>query len=225
VEQPLATSSQTRLGATTQAPIGQAPLLADDLAVAQLKRGNIAAMEGLVLKYQDRLFNAVYRIVGNPDDAADLVQETFVRLLQNVQKFEGKSALYTWLFRIAVNLALTQRRAGRYRAAVSLDPETDPGADLNRQAAPLRRLAQDTEIDPGAAAALRLDHERALAALGTLEPDFRAVIILRDVEDCDYDQIAAILDVPVGTIKSRLFRARTALRNALTTPPPPTPDT
>jgi RNA polymerase sigma-70 factor (ECF subfamily) len=217
VEQPLATTSESRNnGASSNAHASLGAALSDEQAVAQLKRGNVAAMEGLVLKYQDRLFGAVYRIVGHPDDAADLVQETFVRLLQNVQKFEGKSALYTWLFRIAVNLALTHRRAGRYRAAVSLDPEADGGSELNRQAAPLRRLAQDREIDPGAAAALRMDHERVLAALGTLDPEFRAVIILRDVEDCDYDHMAAILDVPVGTIKSRLFRARAALRAAVT---------
>ena len=216
MDQPLAITSNTRIGplAGDQAP--SASGLTDDQAVAQLKRGHVAALEGLVRKYQDRLFNAVYRIVGHPDDAADLVQETFVRLLQNVQKFQGKSALYTWLFRIAVNLALTQRRAGRYRAAVSLEGASDDGGDLNRQAAPLRRLAQDTELDPAAAAALRLDHERVLAALGTLEPEFRAVVILRDVEDCDYERIAEILEVPVGTIKSRLFRARAALRAAVT---------
>ncbi|HVS72347.1 MAG TPA: sigma-70 family RNA polymerase sigma factor [Phycisphaerae bacterium] len=192
--------------------------------MSQLKRGNVAAMEGLVLKYQDRLFGCIYRIVGHPDDAADLVQETFVRLLQNIHKFEGKSSLYTWLFRIAVNLALTQRRAGRYRAAVSLDHEGEDAADLNRQAAPLRRLAQDREPDPASSAALRLDHERVLAALGRLDPEFRAVIILRDVEECDYEQMAQVLEVPVGTIKSRLFRARSALREAVTAlaaaPPP-----
>jgi RNA polymerase sigma-70 factor (ECF subfamily) len=215
VDPPLATTSDARKPFAPGNPRA-APALTDEQAISQLKRGNVAAMEGLVLKYQDRLFGAVYRMVGHPDDAADLVQETFVRVLQNVHKFEGKSALYTWLFRIAVNLALTHRRAGRYRAAVSLDADADAGSDLNRQAAPLRRLAQDSEPDPAAAAALRLDHERVLAALGTLDPEFRAVIVLRDVEDCDYDQMAAILDVPVGTIKSRLFRARAALRTAVT---------
>lgn len=198
--------------------------MTDEQAVVQLKRGNVAPMEGLVLKYQDRLFGAVYRIVGNPDDAADLVQETFVRLLQKIQNFEGKSSLYTWLFRIAVNLALSHRRAGRYRATVTLEPDAAGGDDLNRQAAPLRRLAQETEMDPAAAAALHLDHERVLAALGRIDPEYRAVIILRDIEDCDYEQIAAILEVPMGTIKSRLFRARAALRTAVigvTTEPPP----
>ncbi|HVX86460.1 MAG TPA: sigma-70 family RNA polymerase sigma factor [Phycisphaerae bacterium] len=215
MERPLATTSSDRAAGASNAPPAAAAAPSDDHLVAQLKRGNVAAMEGLVLKYQDRLFGCVYRIVGHPDDAADLVQETFVRLLQNIHKFEGKSALYTWLFRIAVNLALTQRRAGRYRAAVSLDHQPDEAADLNRQAAPLRRLAQDREADPAAAAALRLDHERVLAALGRLDPEFRAVIILRDVEDCDYEQMAQVLEVPVGTIKSRLFRARSALREAV----------
>lgn len=172
-------------------------------------------MESLVYRYQDRLFTTVLRIVNHPEDAADLVQETFVKAMQNIQKFEGKCALYTWLFRIAVNLAISHRRAAKYRLALSIDEEAD-GDGLNQQAASLRRqLAQRTEHDPGADAQMRMEHERMIAALATLEPEFRAVIVLRDIEDCDYEQMAEILDVPVGTIKSRLFRARCALRERL----------
>ena len=77
---------------------------------------------------------------------------------------------------------------------------------------------QDTEVDPGLTADQRLEYERVMAALGRLDPEFKAVIVLRDIEECDYEQMAAILEVPVGTIKSRLFRARGALREALKTP-------
>ena len=225
MEQPLASVSGLP---ATQALAGAARLnlstaparilpLEDERALAELKRGHWAAMEGLVVRYQDRLYSTILRMVGHPEDAADLVQETFVRAMQNIMRFEGKSSLYTWLFRIAVNLSISHRRSRTYRDAASLDAEDDSGDGVNRQAASLRRqLAQDTEIDPAANAQLHLDHERLVQALTTLEPDFRAVIVLRDVEDCDYEQMAAILEVPVGTIKSRLFRARSALRDALT---------
>jgi RNA polymerase sigma-70 factor (ECF subfamily) len=185
----------------------------DQQTLSQLKRGNYAAMEQVVHRYQDRLYVTVLRMVNHPEDAADLVQETFVRAMQNIARFEGKSTLYTWLFRIAINLALSHRRAGRYRTAVSLDgaPAADDDAQVNRQAARLR-LAQETEPDPAQSAQERMDYESLVGALARLEPDFRAVIVLRDIEECDYEQMAQILEVPVGTIKSRLFRARSALR-------------
>ena len=228
VEQPLASSSgpvtPPAIAARANVPQnGTADAAAgsysfqDQQTLAQLRRGNFAAMEQLVSRYQDRLYVTVLRMVNNADDAADLVQETFVRAMQGVARFEGKSSLYTWIFRIAINLAISHRRAGRYRKAVSLDggPDDD-GEALNTQAAGLRRqLVQDIEDDPAISAERRLDYERLLLALGRLDAEFRAVIVLRDIEECDYEQMAEILDVPVGTIKSRLFRARMALREAL----------
>ncbi len=191
----------------------------DGQTLAQLRRGNWAAMDQLVSRYQDRLYVTILRMVNHPEDAADLVQETFVRAMQGISGFEGKSSLYTWLFRIAINLSISHRRASRYRSALSLDPLTDDdSADstLNRQAAPLRRqLAQDTEDDPAISTQRKMEYERLLAAIAGLDSEFRAVIILRDVEECEYEQIAEILDVPVGTVKSRLFRARLALRETL----------
>ena len=188
----------------------------DAQLLAQLRRGNWAALETLVHGYQNRLYSTVLHIVNNPDDAADLVQETFVRAMQNLSRFEGKSSVYTWLFRIAVNLALSHRRSRRLRDAVSLDGPGDDGEGVNQQAAGLRlQLAQQTEQDPARDAELHIEHQRVLEALATLEPEFRAVIILRDVEDCDYDEIAQIIEAPVGTVKSRIFRARAALRDAL----------
>ena len=234
MEHPLATSNGATVGSDSDAgrpvhneltagaaarPMTTSMAIEDQQALAQLRRGNWASMEQLVQRYQDRLYAAVFRIVGHPEDAADLVQETFVKAMQNVSRFEGKSALYTWLFRIAVNLAISHRRAGVYRMALSLDgdPSRHEEHAVNQQAAALRRqLAQHTESDPAAAAEMRLEHERLVAALQKLDPDFRAVIVLRDIEDCDYEQIAEIMEVPVGTIKSRLFRARSALREALT---------
>jgi len=108
-----------------QAAAGPSLSFQDEQTLSQLRRGNWAAMEGLVQRYQDRLYVTVLRMVNHPEDAADLVQETFVRAMQNVARFEGKSTLYTWLFRIAINLAISHRRASQYRAAISLDGEPE----------------------------------------------------------------------------------------------------
>ena len=198
VDQPLVANSKT-----------SAPQ--DEQILAHLRRGHFAAMEQLVRRYQDRLYATVFRIVNHPDDAADIVQETFVKALENVAAFEGKSSLYTWLFRIAVNLALTQKRRLKYRQAASLDAD-----ELNRQAAGLRaQLAQRTEPGPAEEAANRLDAQALLEALERLEPAQRALIVLRDIDGCDYQQIAEILQTPVGTVKSGLFRARMALRQVV----------
>lgn len=212
----------------------------DQQTLAQLRRGQYSAMEALVWRYQDRLFATALRIVQNPDDAADVVQETFVKALQHVRHFEGKSSLYTWLFRIAVNQAISLKRRRLSHPTQSLDAwdaeVTGPaqgngsmshgggtggvgggmGGGINRQAAGLRKqMEQQTEPNPAAEAEAHMDHELVLRALGWLEPEQRAIIVLRDVEDCDYEQMAAILEVPLGTIKSRLFRARLALREEL----------
>jgi RNA polymerase sigma-70 factor, ECF subfamily len=207
-------------GAPAYAAAPESLSFQDQQTLAQLRRGNWSAMEQLVSRYQDRLYATMLRMVNHPDDAADLVQETFVRAMQGVARFEGKSALYTWLFRIAVNLAISHRRSNQYRASVSLEGDhEDEENSVNRQAAGLRRqLTQETEDDPALSAERRMEYERLMAALAALDPEFKAVIVLRDVEECDYDQIAAILEVPVGTVKSRLFRARMALRDALQTP-------
>ena len=239
MEQPLASSSGSLAprpfnagavgrtgdnGAATDAP-PESLSFQDQQTLAQLRRGNWSAMEQLVHRYQDRLYVTVLRMVNHPDDAADLVQETFVRAMQGVARFEGKSTLYTWLFRIAVNLAISHRRANQFRASVSFDGDREEDdAHVNRQAAGLRRqLAQETEDDPALSAERRMEYERLMAALAALDPEFRAVIVLRDVEECDYGQMSAILEVPPGTIKSRLFRARIALRDALKEPAPKRP--
>ncbi|MCL2649266.1 MAG: sigma-70 family RNA polymerase sigma factor [Phycisphaerales bacterium] len=215
MEQPLSSGSLGVAGnAEATRPLSRPLPIEDERALAELRRGHWVAMEGLVLRYQDRLYAMVLRLVGHPEDAADLVQETFVRAMQNVARFEGKSSLYTWLFRIAVNLSISHRRSRSYRDAVSLDAAESAG-ELDQQASSLRQqLAQGTEGDPAANAALHLEHERLVRALSQLEPELRAVIVLRDIEDCGYEQMAAILEVPVGTVKSRLFRARAALRDA-----------
>lgn len=228
VDQPVA-SSQARPaveeggeGSRAAAAAARAAQAAQDRqTLSLLKRGHTAAMEDLLLRYQDRLFNTILRIVGHPEDAADLVQETFVSAIQHLGSFQGNSTVYTWLYRIAVNRSLTHRRAARYRKTSPLDGNRATSGD--DQADGLRlQLSQSKEHDPAADAEMRMDHELLLGALGALEPEMRAIIVLRDIDECDYEQIGEILELPLGTVKSRLFRARAALRERCIHRPAPT---
>jgi RNA polymerase sigma-70 factor (ECF subfamily) len=174
-----------------------APLIAATLA------GDSAAFGRLVGLYQDRLYNSLLRVVGSADDAADVVQDAFVQAYVKLDTFRGSSAFYTWLYRIAFNLAIS--RARRERKTTSLDTlKTAAGAEpVDGQPAPEANLEQNEQV--------AMVH----AALAQLSTEYRTILVLREIDGCRYEQIAEILGLPVGTVRSRLFRARLALRDEL----------
>lgn len=193
------------------------------------KTGDRAAYGQLVLLYQDRLFNAVLRMVGDRDEALELTQETFTRGLIKLDSFRGDASPYTWLFRIAVNLSISQLRKVQRNRVFSLDrPSTGRGGasgqngngrfDADDQASNLLdRVAQDRSESPAQRVERRERDGQVLAALGRLDAEYRAVLVMRDIEGFDYQQMADVLALPLGTLKSRLFRARLALRDELRT--------
>lgn len=186
----------------------------EDLELVERVRGGESAAYGdLVRKYQDRVFNTCVRISGNVEDARDHTQEAFLRAFARFAEFKGLSSFYTWVFRIAVNLALTEKRASGRRQTVSLD--VDP-AIHGTQAAELGRRLGDRTTAAGDGAVTEAEiHGHLLRALQALDTEFRAVIVLRDIEGLDYQQIGEILEVPAGTVKSRLHRGRMLLRQAI----------
>jgi RNA polymerase sigma-70 factor (ECF subfamily) len=175
--------------------------------VRRLQHGDASASAELVTRYQDRVFNLCYRMCHNETDALDLAQTAFLRALQNLPRFGGRACFYTWLFRIAVNVVLTARRT-RSRRPASLDGQTEDGP----QAA---GLPDCRELDGPAVCEERERQERVAWALGQLDEEFRAAVVLKDIEDMDYAAIAEVLDVPVGTVKSRIHRGRLVLRDLL----------
>jgi len=191
------------------------------LAVTLLKRartGDRGAFGQLVVLYQDRLFNAVARLVGDRDEAAELTQEAFTRGLASIETFRGDSGPYTWLFRIAVNLSISRLRKVQRHRVFSLDQPSSGNGQSGRhedQASGLIDRVRATTPGPSAQLEQRERAEQVVAALGRVEPEYRAVLIMRDVEGFDYQQMADVLDLPLGTLKSRLFRARIALRDEL----------
>lgn len=188
--------------------------------VALLRRarnGDRGAFGQLVVLYQDRLFNAVVRLVGDRDEAAELTQEAFTRGLASLDTFRGEAGPYTWLFRIAVNLSISRLRKVHRQRVFSLDRPSGNGLPDRRddQAAGLIEHVRENSPGPSAELEQRERAEQVVAALGRIDPEYRAVLIMRDIEDFDYQQMADVLGLPLGTLKSRLFRARIALRDEL----------
>lgn len=177
--------------------------------VSRAQGGDPAAFSGLVARYQDRVYNTCYRMCHNHADALDLTQATFVRALEALPRFEVRAKFFTWLFRIAVNLTLSHRRAERRRPTLSLRAFAD------EEDRPLDPPAAREVEDPAEVLARVELHERLAGALQKLDEEFRAAVVLRDVEELDYATIAEILDVAVGTVKSRIYRGRMMLREML----------
>ncbi len=165
--------------------------------------GNSAAFGELALKYQDRLYNTVVHLLGSTCDAADVVQDALVQAFVKLDSYNGHAAFYTWLYRITINLALSRRR--RRRAVVSLDQT--------------KAATGEEPVGRGEGAEERIERlERAAqvqAALAALGDEHRTILVLREIDGCDYDTIAEVLELPVGTVRSRLHRARMELRNQL----------
>lgn len=176
----------------------------DHRLIADCLKGRTEAFGELVRRYQDRLFNTVYRLVDNAEDAQDVVQDAFFNAYQSLDRFKGNSQFFTWLYRIAVNAAISLKR--KHRSTVSLHAKVD---FLGQQGEP-----QDASAFSQPAQHLERaeEEQRIQEALNRLSPDHRAVLILKDLEEQKYETIAEILAVPIGTIRSRLHRARLELR-------------
>jgi RNA polymerase sigma-70 factor (ECF subfamily) len=180
----------------------------DRRLIADCVAGRTSAFGELVRRYQDRLFNAVLRVVDNAEDAADVVQDAFLNAYQSLNSFKGDSEFFTWLYRIAFNAAISLRR--KRKAVLSLDggaggderTATEPAdpSEFTRPGVALERLEEDAQL---------------LAAMARLSPEHRAVLVLKDLEGQKYEDIAEVLDVPIGTIRSRLHRARMELKDLL----------
>lgn len=180
------------------------PELSDAELVRQSRSGQTAAFGVLVARYQDRVFNTCYRICHRHADALDLTQATFLRAFESLERFESRARFYTWLFRIAVNLAISHCRRAR-RRPVPLDDDDEA------EAAPLSATVASREPGVVEVAVRREETRQVEQALAQLDEEHRAVLVLKDIEEMDYATIAEVLDVPVGTVKSRIHRGRLRL--------------
>jgi len=183
----------------------------DDLALARaLQEGSEQAYENLLLRFQQPVYNLALRLVNDPADASDVVQEVFLKVFRNIKQFRGQSSLKTWIFRITINEAHNQCRwffRHRSREIGMEDQQTD-----SKNACDVLAAAERSPYD------YVLDHERhelIERALARISPAFRAAVILRDITDLSYEEIAEVLEISLGTVKSRILRGREALRQEL----------
>jgi RNA polymerase sigma-70 factor (ECF subfamily) len=177
----------------------------DDLVlIAECVKGNSAAFGVLVRRYQDRLYHTAFRLVGNAEDAQDAVQEAFLNAYQSLESFKGDSLFFTWLYRIAVNTAISLKR--KHRALLHLEGD---------RATPLDPVDDSPVSRPGHGMEQAEEGMRVQEALNRLSPEHRAVLVLKDMEGQKYEAMAELLNVPIGTIRSRLHRARLELRELL----------
>jgi RNA polymerase sigma-70 factor (ECF subfamily) len=175
----------------------------DAQLIDQALAGHSEAFGQLVARYQDRLYNSLVHVVGSRDLAYDAIQDAFVQAFVKLHTFERASAFYTWLYRIAFNIAVSRKR--RDKPTVSVDQ--------------IREGLGQEPVDRGAGPADRMERqERACqvqAGLSRISEEHRAILVLREVDGCAYEEIAEILGLPVGTIRSRLHRARMQLKEQL----------
>ena len=178
--------------------------------VEGLRSGAEEAYETLIARFEQPVYNLVFRLMGDATDVSDVVQDVFIKVFRNVNSFRGQSTLKTWIYRITVNEAHNRQRwFSRHRSReVGLEQE-----DESQQ--PYRDVLSDTGRSAFDLAADQESRTQIEEALGQLNPKFRAAVVLRDIDDLSYEEIAEVLQVSLGTVKSRILRGREALRKIL----------
>jgi len=167
------------------------------------RRGSNAALDTLFQRVQPRIHGLCLRMLGRPEVAADVAQDAFLRIYEGLPRFDGRARFSTWSIRVTLNCVYTHLRREKLRRHARL-PEPDTGHELgSREPGPEDRIER-TDL-----------RRNVVVALGTLDLQARAILVLRDLQGLDYADIAEVLGTPIGTVKSRLFRARAALREAL----------
>ncbi len=175
-----------------------------------LRAGKEHAYEALIHRYQSPVYNLVFRLLNDPADANDVVQEVFIKVFRNIGSFRSQSSLKTWVYRIAVNEAHNHRRwFSRHR-------RQEIGLERDEEERSYQETLSDTGPSPFQSAVDEEARQILEDAMQSLSPTFRAAVVLRDVEDLAYEEIADILQINLGTVKSRIMRGREALRHALT---------
>jgi RNA polymerase sigma-70 factor (ECF subfamily) len=191
------------------------PVPPDDHAlVAAAQNGDRAALDQLLRRHYDRIHGVCRRITGNDADAADAAQEALILVVRGLARFDGRSTFATWVYRIATNASLDELRRRRRRPLLAVADHTTNGFD-GEVHGELADRAAVVENQGEAKAELLADRLALEAALITLPDEFRVPVVLRDVADLDYAEIADALDVPIGTVKSRIARGRGQLAAAL----------
>lgn len=178
--------------------------------VDALREGSERAYEELLTRFQQPVYTLALRLVSEPSEASDVVQEVFLKVFRNIGNFRGQSTLKTWIYRITVNEAHNARRWFFRHRSREVELDTGPEAICN-----WKEILPDRSRSPFEAAFDREQHVMIEAALEKINPIFREAVVLRDITDLSYEEVAEVLGVSLGTVKSRILRGREALREQL----------
>jgi RNA polymerase sigma-70 factor, ECF subfamily len=174
--------------------------------IARILAGDRTSFGTLVERYQQRVYNTVYRVLHNAEDAADATQDVFLNVYQALGSFKGDSEFFTWLYRIAFNTAISHKR--KRKPSRSIDGD-------GSQTISLEPADKSVDVAPDAAQERREDEQTLMNAVALLSVEHRIILVLKDIEGRKYEEIAEIAGIPVGTVRSRLHRARLELRTIL----------
>ncbi len=202
-------------GAATLGEVASAVAIrAEEAVIAELKAGSEEAYAWLIDQYHQQIYSLVYRMVNDPADAADTTQEVFLKVFRGMKRFHGESSLKTWMYRIAVHEASNRRRWWFRHKAQETSIEPVPSAEAERSVGLKDTLADagDSPFDSVAHQELRT---RVDAELRQVPEPYRTTVILRDLEGLAYEEVAEVMQVSLGTVKSRLMRGREALKKRL----------
>ncbi len=175
----------------------------DQQLIRRTLDGHNEAFGHLIRKYQDRLYNGMVHILRSEPEAEDVVQDAFVLAFTKLKSFKGDSAFFTWLYRIGYNVAITRIRRRKSNVSIEGKDETGRLDFPDSGPAPETRMEQQEQA------------RQLMKAMDRLSEEHRAILVLREMEELDYDAISEVLDLPIGTVRSRLHRARTQLREQL----------
>ena len=174
------------------------------MIVRKVLQGDVNAFEKLVTEYEKAVYAIAQRMTGNPEDAADMTQETFIKAYNSLSSFRGDSKFSVWLYRIANNVCLDFLRSKNRRPTVSLSAEDDDGEETQLDIA-------DESQSPELLLESSLTRDAVRRGLDSLPPDYKQILLLREIQGLSYEEIAAALGIESGTVKSRIFRARKRL--------------
>jgi len=184
--------------------------------IQRLRQGDAAALEVLMERHSSHAYRVAFGITGNSADAEEAVQDAFLTLYQKGNTFEGRAALSTWFYRVVTNAALTKRRGRRHEVEVSLEAQLPTFREDGSRVGDVSALIADWSQNPEAALLSRETHTLLQRAIEGLPDPYRVVLLLRDVEALTTEEVAEIVGESVAAVKSRLHRARMALREDLT---------
>jgi len=182
---------------------------ADWTVVQQVQAGDVAAFDRLILKYRERLYSVIYNMTANREDASDLAQEAFIKAFQSINRFQGQSTFFTWLYRIAVNSTVTHLRKNRLRTFFSLEKITEEG----RTSEIISALTDQSGAERGAF--VKELQEKLNEALQKLSINHRTVVTLFEIDGLSHTEIAEVMNCSVGTVRSRLHYAKQLLQAEL----------